>query len=74
MLDFMSLDSRLSRFLRSPRLYVEALVLKGVLRLKVCWELSLIDVRIPKSTLLGAWGYCGGGFKNTLQTTQPHRV
>jgi hypothetical protein len=46
--------------LENSRLYVEALVLKGVLRLKVCWELSLIDVRIPKSTLLGAWGYCGG--------------
>jgi len=46
--------------LENSRLYVEALVLKEVLRLKVCWELSLIDVRIPKSTLLGAWGYCGG--------------
>jgi hypothetical protein len=37
-LDFMDFDSRISRrFWRSPRLYVEALVLKEVLRLKICW-------------------------------------
>jgi hypothetical protein len=58
----MDIDSRISRrFWRPPRLYVEALVLKEALRLKVCWELSIIGVRIPKSTLLGdeVWGYCG---------------
>jgi hypothetical protein len=38
-LDFMGLDLKIGgrRFWRSPRLYVEALVLKEVLRLKVCW-------------------------------------
>jgi hypothetical protein len=37
-LDFMDLDSKIGgRFWRFPRLYVEALVFKEVLRLKVCW-------------------------------------
>jgi hypothetical protein len=55
-LDFMDIDSKISwRFWSSPRLYVKALVL----RLKLCWELSIINVRIP-NPLLGAWGYCGG--------------
>jgi len=37
-LDFMNIDSKLSRrFWRPPRLYVKTLVLKEVLRLKVCW-------------------------------------
>jgi hypothetical protein len=56
----MDLDSRLSRrFWRSPRLYVKALVLKKVFKasLRYAEELSLtyLGVRIPKSTLLGAW-------------------
>jgi len=38
-LDFMDIDSKIDgrRFWRPPRLYVKALVLKEVLRLKVCW-------------------------------------
>jgi hypothetical protein len=57
----MNIDSRLSgRFWRFPRLYVEALVLKEIFKasLRHAGELSLIDVRIPKSTL-HYWGHGG---------------
>jgi hypothetical protein len=71
-LDFMDFDSKIDgrRFWRPPRLYVKALVLKEVFKasLRYAGELSLIGVRIPKSTTgrLGM-GYCGGGFENNLQ-------
>jgi hypothetical protein len=69
----MDLDSKIGGFWRSPRLYVKALVLKEVFKasLRYAGELSIIGVRIPKSTL-HYWEMkhedIVGGFKNTLQT------
>jgi len=83
-LDFMDLDSKFfgRRPGRSRRLYVKALVLKEVCKVSLRYaeglSLTFLGVRIPKSTLhyweVRHGGYCGGGFEDALQPTQPHRI
>jgi len=66
----------------SPKLYMKALVLKEVcmvsLRYAEGLSLACLGVRVPKSTLhyweVRHGGYCGKGFEDALQPTQPHRI
>jgi len=83
-LDLMGLGSEFCgrRLERPLRLYIEALVLKEVCKVSLRYaeglSLTFLGVRIPKSTLhyweVRHGRYCGKGFEDALQPTQPHRI